>query len=382
MLNHTRLIAAIATLSLLGACSTGGQTSPGNSQDQAAGAATSPTAQQAWQKAQAKNPCAELEPRDCYFRGMKLEAANKARQAVRYFEAACEAGMSSACYDLAVLYESGESVKKDQAMAKTLYEKACQSKAPDATACNNLAVMYQQGRAVEANANQASQLYRRSCELGSMLGCRNLARRYLEGSGVEKSATRAAALLEKACQLGHPQACPQLTYLYAHDCIDKTNECGVDAIDPAMSVDKLREVCTETNQPQACLGHGFMLEAGFNADSSEANKPDAAGAAMQYDQACKAGVSAGCNALANLYRRGDGVERSTGKAVGLYKQACEEGFMLSCHTLGVMNLRGRSLPPNPPRGYEYIRKACQGGRTASCTTLEFQCYSGRQGACE
>jgi TPR repeat protein len=366
------LAAGLLTAGLLTACSTGGQPSQ---QDTAHGEQVS-GAEKAWQDAQAKSPCDDVEPRDCYFRGMKLEAANKAKQAVRYFKAACDEGMSSACYDLAVLYENGESLEQDQARARKLYEKACQSTKPDATACNNLAVMYQQGRTVEADQDKASQLYRRACELGSMLGCRNLARRYLEGEGVEQSTVRAAALLEKACQLGHPQACPQLTYLFAHDCIEGEAECGPEVIDPDMSAQKLREVCEETQQPQACLGHGFMLEAGLAGD-----EPDAAAAALQYDQACKAGISAGCNYMANLYRRGEGVERSVDKAVGLYEQACEAGFTLSCHTLGVMNLRGRSLPPNPKRGYEYIRQACDGGRTPSCTALEFQCYSGQAGAC-
>lgn len=368
----TRLIAAIAFASVAVGCSTGGST---QTTDEAR--ASQPTrASAAWEKAQSLDPCQEVDARDCYFRGMKLEAAAKPRQALRYFKSACQSDVASACYDLGVLYENGESVQKDEAKAKELYEKACQSKTPDAVACNNLAVMYQQGRAVEADQDKAAQLYHRACELGSMLGCRNLARRYLEGEGVAKNSTRAAALLEKACQLGHPQACPQLTYLYAHNCIDGS-ECGVEAIDPARSVGKLREMCEENMQPQACLGHGFMLESGF-----DGTEPDAAQAALQYDQACKAGVSTGCNYLANLYRRGDGVEQNVEKAVRLYAKACEAGFMLSCHTLGVMHLRGRSLPPDSKRGYEYIRKACQGGRTPSCTALEFQCSAGSKEACE
>lgn len=371
MPHHMRLLVALAALSLLTSCSTGSET------QQKDEVGTKPeSASAAWEKAQAESPCTEMDPRDCYFRGMRLEAENKPKQAIRYFKAACnDKNVASACYDLAVIYEQGESVAKDEAKAKELYEKACQSKDPDAVACNNLAVMYQQGRAVETDQDKAAELYRRSCELGSMLGCRNLARRYLEGKGVEKSPTRAAALLEKACRLGHPEACPQLTYLYAHDCIEG-GECGVEAIDPARSAKQLREVCEETKQPQACLGYGFMLESGFQQD-----EPDAAGAALQYDQACKAGVSTGCNYLANLYRKGSGVERDLTKAVQLYEKACEAGFTLSCHTLGVMNLRGRSIPPNPKRGYEYIRKACEGGRSPSCTALEFQCYMGSREAC-
>lgn len=367
----TRLIAAIALSLLAVGCSTGDSTQKTDDTE-----GTKPTsASAAWEKAQSESPCKEVDARDCYFRGMKLEAAAKPQQALRYFRASCERDVASACYDLAVLYENGESVPKDETKAKEFYQKACNSKDADAMACNNLAVMYQQGRAVETDQDKAAQLYRKACEMGSMLGCRNLARRYLEGEGVEKSATRAAALLEKACQLGHPEACPQLTYLYAHDCIEG-GECGAEALDPAHSAEKLRERCETTKQPQACLGHGFMLEAGINDKA-----PDAAGAAMQYDQACKAGVSTGCNYLANLYRRGDGVERNLPKAVQLYERACEEGFMLSCHTLGVMHLRGRSLPPDSKRGYEYIRKACEGGRTPSCTALEFQCYAGSDEAC-
>ena len=331
-------------------------------------------AQQAFEEAR-RSVCDDLEPRDCYFEGMKLEANSKPQRAVAYFESACQDGLMAACYDLAVLHEEGKSVARDLERARQLYERACQSDAPDATACNNLAVLYQKGRSVKADQKEASELYRRSCELGSMLGCRNLARRYLEGKGVEKSPQRAAALLEKACQLGHPEACPQLTYIYAQQCLDD-GTCDEDAIDPDRSIEKLEKICKETQQPQACLGYGFLLEAGYGQD-----KKDPAGAALQYDQACKAGVSAGCNYLANLYRRGEGVEQDLDQAVELYNEACEDGFTLSCHTLGVMHLRGRSLPPDPTKGYEYIRKACEGGRTPSCTALEFQCFQGEDGAC-
>ncbi|QDG52389.1 sel1 repeat family protein [Persicimonas caeni] len=370
-MHTTRLFAALAVSSLIVGCSTGSSTQ--NIDDTQGTKPTSASA--AWEKAQSESPCKDVDARSCYFQGMKLEASAKPKQAIRYFKASCEREVASACYDLAVLYENGESVAKDEAKAKELYEQACQSQDPDAMACNNLAVMYQQGRAVEVDQDKAAELYRRACELGSMLGCRNLARRYLEGEGVEKSPARAAALLEKACQLGHPEACPQLTYLFAHDCVEG-GECGAEILEPARSAQKLREMCEATKQPQACLGYGFMLEAGLDGEES-----DPAKAALQYDQACKAGVSTGCNYMANLYRRGDGVERDVERAVQLYDKACTEGFMLSCHTLGVMHLRGRSLPPDPKRGYEYIRKACEGGRSPSCTALEFQCFAGSQEAC-
>lgn len=367
MRRFTQTLAVLAIFCGLAACSSSKETTRSEDPEGAA--------QAAYEKAQQESACQGLEPRDCYFQGMKLEASSKPRQAVRYFMESCEAGVMSACYDLAVLYEQGEAVKKDVDKARELYERACQSDDPDATACNNLAVMYQTASGVEEDQEKAAQLYRRSCELGSMLGCRNLARRYLEGNGVEKSAQRAAALLEKSCQLGHPEACPQLTYLAAHECVE-TGECGPEALDPDRSMEKLEKICKETQQPQACLGYGFMLDAGYGGEEA-----DKAGAALQYDQACKAGVSAGCNYLANLYRRGEGVERDVDRAVQLYENACEQGFTLSCHTLGVMNLRGRALEPNPPKGYEYIRKACDGGRTPSCTALEFQCFLGRKDAC-
>lgn len=332
-------------------------------------------AQQALEQAQQRDVCADVKPMHCYFHGMEMEASNKARRAVPYFESACDSGELGACYDLGVLYEDGEALPKDEAKAMSLYEKACHAQTGDGMACNNLAVMYEKGRGVAADQDKASQLYQRSCNLGSMLGCRNLARRYLEGKGIEHDPAKAASLLDKACNLGNVEACPQLTYLYAQDCL-KGGTCGADVLDPANAAAKLQKKCEDDHQPQSCLGHGFMLEAGFGG-----NKPAPAQAALQYEQACKAGVWAGCNFLANLYRKGSGVERNTDKAVSLYKKACDSGFLLSCHTLGVMNLSGRAIRPNPKVGFEYIRKACDGGRTPSCTALQYQCYLGRKAAC-
>ncbi len=366
--------AALSALTILVAALALAGCSSSNSEEKS-DHSTKSTAQKAFEQAKQAEVCADVKPLHCYFHGMELEASNKPKVAMRYFDAACNNGVLDACYDLGVLYEEGEAVPKDQAKAKALYEKACQAKKSDGMACNNLAVMYQKGLGVTADQTKATELYRRSCELGSMLGCRNLARRYLEGKGVEQNPTRAAALLEKACNLGNAEACPQLTYLYANDCL-KGGKCGAEVLDPDNSVAKLQKKCERDKQPQACLGHGFMLEAGYGG-----KKPAPAQAALQYEQACKAGVWAGCNYLANLYRKGSGVERNVGKAVGLYKKACDSGFMLSCHTLGVMNLNGRTIPPNPRRGFEYIRKACEGGRTASCTALEYQCYAGRKAAC-
>jgi uncharacterized protein len=360
-------------LLLVSACSGGEATSRDDarpSSDEQAGAA-----ERAFEQGQGQAICAERDPQSCYFEGMRLEAESKPQRARRYFEVACDKGHMSSCYDLAVLYEHGQGMPTDPERAHELYERACTADEADAVACNNLAVLYAEGRTVEQDDARAAELYGRSCELGSMLGCRNLARLHLQGANVEQSAERAAELLDEACQKGHPEACPQLTYLHANGCLEGA-ECDKSAIDPDASADALRDGCEDDGDPQACLGHGFMVESGYGGGEA-----DPAKAALHYAKACEADLWAGCNYLANLYRRGAGVERDAERSVQLYSQACDEGFSLSCHTLGVMYLRGRALEPDPASGYEYIQRACDHGRSPSCTSLDFQCYIGERAAC-
>ncbi|MFW5966519.1 MAG: tetratricopeptide repeat protein [Persicimonas sp.] len=321
-----------------------------------------------------KEVCTDLEPRECYFEGMRLEAADKSNEAFGYFHEACQMGHMSACYDLGVMQEQGMAAGPNFERAFELYEKACRADEPDAKACNNLAGLHQEGRLEQSDPDKVPELYERSCELGEMLGCRNLARLYRDAEGVERDMERAAELFERACKRGQPEACPQVTYLHALDCFSEEG-CTGDPSEPEEAVEPLRRACEEDESAQGCLGYGFMLQSGY------ADDEDADPAADYYRRACDEQNWAGCNFLANLYRNGEGVDEDVDRAIELYEEACQGGFALSCHTLGVMHLQGVGTETDEARGYEYLERACDGGRNASCTTVEFQCFLGVEAAC-
>ena len=58
-------------------------------------------------------------------------------QAATYFEKACDADESTACSNLASLYQNGNGVSQDTSKAKELYQKACT--AGDKDACSDAA---------------------------------------------------------------------------------------------------------------------------------------------------------------------------------------------------------------------------------------------------
>jgi Sel1 repeat-containing protein len=85
---------------------------------------------------------------------------------------ACKAGDGDACNRLAVDYEYGHDVPKDEAEAAALYGLACD--AGNAVGCDNLGQLYAGGKGLAADALRAVAFYRRACDGGLPLGCEHL----------------------------------------------------------------------------------------------------------------------------------------------------------------------------------------------------------------
>lgn len=113
-----------------------------------------------------------------------------------FYSKACEANLGSACYNLAINYEYGRSVKMDFAEAKRLYIKSCNLNF--GAACYRLAHTNDVANIDKQHFSRAIILFTKSCYLNYADACTDLALMYRDGNGVEKSEAKSVELLTKA----------------------------------------------------------------------------------------------------------------------------------------------------------------------------------------
>ena len=78
---------------------------------------------------------------------------------------ACDMEYADSCYNLGVLYNSGQGVSQDKKAAEKYFGKACDMEYADG--CYNLGVLYGKGQGVKQDHKKASELYSKACEISS-----------------------------------------------------------------------------------------------------------------------------------------------------------------------------------------------------------------------
>jgi TPR repeat protein len=129
--------------------------------------------------------------------------------AVALFKRACSGGDIGGCINLSTLYLAGHGVPRDEAKARSLLKRGCDSLKPTvsertrleaAGACGNLALM------VEAtDPKQAITLHRKACDAGQFGACRNLG--VLLSRAAAPDFKAADALFRKGCDGGDASSC-------------------------------------------------------------------------------------------------------------------------------------------------------------------------------
>jgi TPR repeat protein len=110
-----------------------------------------------------------------------------------------------ACAALGSMRERGSAVPRDQALAASLFSRACQ--AGDVASCDELGRAYLAGNGVAPDDVTALQLFRRACDRARSDACTDLAEMYCMGRGVPRDAARSTILLRQACEAGDDAAC-------------------------------------------------------------------------------------------------------------------------------------------------------------------------------
>jgi len=104
--------------------------------------------------------------------------------AIRLLHRAANAGLPGAQFDLGLLYEKGEGVRRDPAEAAGWYRKAAEAGLP--TAQTNLGLLYSVGRGVEKDPESAVDWFRKAAKGGDPMGQAALGAASFHGAGTEK----------------------------------------------------------------------------------------------------------------------------------------------------------------------------------------------------
>lgn len=110
-----------------------------------------------------------------------------------------------------------------------------------------------------------------------------------------------------------------------------------------------------------CGNVGFQYKRGEGVDK------DSQKAIYYYQIACDLGNGSSCSDLGFYYDKGkDGIEKNHHKASQYYKKSCDLNSYLGCHNLGDMYYRGDGFSKNYEYAMYYFNKACDLGYNASC----------------
>ncbi len=147
-------------------------------------------------------------------------------KAAQYYSKAALAGSADGLYNLGLLTQNGQGVKKDLKAALSYFKQAADQdhyKIIDEYGTHNvgvaesehyLGVLYQNGIIVEKNLDLAISYYKRSVEHGCPNASNNLGLLYLKGEDLEKDLTLAERYLLYAYKLGDKNAMSNLINLH------------------------------------------------------------------------------------------------------------------------------------------------------------------------
>jgi TPR repeat protein len=125
--------------------------------------------------------------------GIAAYQANDLPLAYKMFLAAAKEGHVDSQFNVALMYERGIGVGKDEKEAAVWYGKAASQ--GSAAAQFNLGVLYENGRGAKIDFVKANEWYRKASVQGDALAIGNLGMLYVRGQGVKENKVAGVALL-------------------------------------------------------------------------------------------------------------------------------------------------------------------------------------------
>lgn len=125
--------------------------------------------------------------------GLKAVDANNMPLAFKEFLTAAKAGHSDSQFNVALMYEQGLGVVKNEKEAVLWYEKSAMQ--GNSAAQFNLGVLYENGRGCAIDYAKANKWYRKAAVQGDGLAIGNLGMLYIRAQGVKENKVAGMALL-------------------------------------------------------------------------------------------------------------------------------------------------------------------------------------------
>jgi TPR repeat protein len=125
--------------------------------------------------------------------GLKALEANNMPQAFQEFLGAAKEGHSDSQFNVALMYEQGLGVSKNEKEAFFWYGKSASQ--GNSGAQFNLGVLYENGIGTTIDFAKANEWYRKASEQGDGLAIGNLGMLYIRGQGVQENKVAGMALL-------------------------------------------------------------------------------------------------------------------------------------------------------------------------------------------
>lgn len=125
--------------------------------------------------------------------GILAYESNNPPLAFKEFLIAAKQGHSDSQYNVALMYEKGIGVVKDEKEALVWYDKAASQ--GNSAAQYNLGVLYENGMGTKVDFTKANQWYRKASVQGDPLAIGNLGMLYIRGQGVAENKVAGVALL-------------------------------------------------------------------------------------------------------------------------------------------------------------------------------------------
>ncbi len=136
----------------------------------------------------------DIDKGETYFEsGLKAADANNMPLAFKEFLAAAKEEHALAQFNVALMYEQGLGVSKDEKEALLWYEKSASQ--GNSAAQFNLGVLYENGRGTAVDFAKANEWYRKASVQGDGLAIGNLGMLYIRGQGVKENKVAGVALL-------------------------------------------------------------------------------------------------------------------------------------------------------------------------------------------
>lgn len=144
-------------------------------------------------------------PRRIYFQlGRAYNKLRNMREALVNYHKAAELKHGRAMYNLAVLQENGDGIKRDYGLARTFYEGAASAGVTQGLFA--IGLMYHTGKGVPVDYAKARSFYERAIAGGEPLAYANLGNLYGQGKGVPRNRDKACEYYRLGANAGEPVA--------------------------------------------------------------------------------------------------------------------------------------------------------------------------------